>query len=60
MIIAVLGALCSGKEELALFLQRQFNFKIVNFYKHLAEELDVPLNHLVVEQFFNRNEMMRV
>ena len=37
MIVAVAGAVCSGKASFALYLEKEYNFRIVNLYSHFAE-----------------------
>lgn len=56
MIIALKGALCSGKATLALYLQKEFGFQIVDLYKVFASEVGLELNHEIVEKFFSGKE----
>lgn len=47
MIAAISGSICSGKESLANYLVTNFNFKAVNIYKDIAEELNIDVHDKV-------------
>jgi dephospho-CoA kinase len=52
MIIALLGALCSGKAAVAFYLQKEFGFVIVNLFEVFAKELDIEFTDEVYTKFF--------
>ena len=54
MIIALLGALCSGKSTVALYLQKEFGFKLVNLLEVFAKEIDIEFTDEVYYKFFHR------
>jgi hypothetical protein len=53
MIIALMGALCSGKASVAFYLEKEFGFKVVNLYELFAKELDCELTSEIIEKFFS-------
>ena len=52
MIIALLGALCSGKAAVAFYLQKEFGFVIANLFEVFAKELDIEFTDEVYTKFF--------
>ena len=52
MIIALLGALCSGKAAVAFYLQKEFGFVIVNLFEVFAKELDIEFTDEVYTKFY--------
>jgi dephospho-CoA kinase len=56
MIIALTGPLCSGKATLALYLHKNYGFKIVSLYELFALELGaeegVKVSPEIIERFF--------
>jgi hypothetical protein len=52
MIIALLGAVCSGKSTVALYLQKEFAFTIVNLLEVFAKEMDIEFTDEVYIKFF--------
>ena len=53
MIIALLGALCSGKSTVALYLQKEFAFTIVNLFQVFAKDMDIEFTDEVYSKFFD-------
>ena len=53
MIIALLGALCSGKAAVASYLQKEFGFVIVNLFEVFAKELDIEFTDEVYTKFYS-------
>jgi hypothetical protein len=53
MIIALLGALCSGKAAVAFYLQKEFGFVIVNLFEVFAKELDIEFTDEVYTKFYS-------
>ena len=57
MIIALLGALCSGKATVAFYLQKEFGFVITNLFEIFAKELDIEFTDEVYSLFFHSKSL---
>ena len=53
MIIALLGALSSGKATIAFYLQKEFGFKICNLVEVFAKDIESELTSEVIQKFFS-------